>query len=150
MAIEDAETAAGDETAETAFFHLHNLVTQAGHLLVTATRPPRDWGLGLPDLVSRLQASPVARIDAPDDVLLSAVLIKLFADRQIAVPPALIPYLVQRMERSIAAARDLVARLDAHALAAGRPITRQLAAEVLDHPAGAADRPDADAPQAPF
>lgn len=131
VAVEDAEAAAGHPQREAAFFHLHNLVTQAGHLLVTAQHPPRDWGLRLPDLASRLQAAPVARIDAPDDALLSAVLIKLFADRQITVPPALIPYLLARMERSIAAARDLVARLDAHALAAARPITRQLAADVL-------------------
>lgn len=132
VAVEDAEAAAGNPQAEAAFFHLHNLVAQAGHLLVTAARPPRDWGLALPDLASRLQAAALTRIDAPDDALLSAVLIKLFADRQITVPPALIPYLVQRMERSIAAARDIVARLDAHALAAGRPITRQLAAEVME------------------
>lgn len=132
VAVEDAEAAAGNPQAEAAFFHLHNLIVQAGHLLVTAARPPRDWGLALPDLASRLQAAALTRIDAPDDALLSAVLIKLFADRQITVPPALIPYLVQRMERSIAAARDIVARLDAHALAAGRPITRQLAAEVME------------------
>jgi chromosomal replication initiation ATPase DnaA len=132
VAVEDAETAAGQPGAEAAFFHLHNLVTQSGHLLVTAATPPRDWGLALPDLASRLQAAPVTRIEAPDDALLSAVLIKLFADRQITVPPTLIPYLVLRMERSIAAARDLVARLDAHALAAGRPVTRQLAAQLLD------------------
>lgn len=137
VAVEDAESAAGNPQTEAAFFHLHNLVTQSGHLLVTAARPPRDWGLTLPDLASRLQAASLARIEAPDDALLSAVLIKLFSDRQITVPPALIPYLVLRMERSIAAARDLVARLDAHALAAGRPITRQLAAEVM----GADDTP---------
>lgn len=132
VAIENAECAAGQPEAEAAFFHLHNLVTQSGHLLVTAATPPRDWGLALPDLASRLQAASVTRIDAPDDALLSAVLIKLFADRQIAVPPTLIPYLVARMERSIDAARALVARLDAHALAAGRPVTRQLAADLLD------------------
>lgn len=131
VAVEDAEGTAGNARAETAFFHLHNIVTQAGHLLVTATRPPRDWGLALPDLASRLQAAQLVRIDAPDDALLSAVLVKLFADRQITVPPALIPFLVLRMERSIAAARDLVARLDAHALAAGRPITRQMAAQLM-------------------
>lgn len=88
----------------------------------------------LPDLLSRLQAAAVARIGAPDDALLSAVLVKLFADRQITVPPALIAWLVLRMERSIAAARALVALLDARALAEGRPITRALAAEVLDSP----------------
>ncbi|WP_434619601.1 chromosomal replication initiator DnaA [Tabrizicola sp. M-4] len=131
VAVENAETAAGNPQAEAAFFHLHNLVTQSGHLLVTASLPPRDWGLALPDLASRLQAAALARIEPPDDALLSAVLIKLFADRQITVPPALIPYLVARMERSIDAARAIVAALDARALAEGRPITRQLAADLL-------------------
>ncbi|MBE0552217.1 MAG: chromosomal replication initiator DnaA, partial [Rhodobacteraceae bacterium] len=94
--------------------------------------PPRDWGLRLPDLLSRMQAAGLARLDEPDDALLSAVLVKLFADRQIAVPVALIGWLVSRMERSIAAARDLVAQLDARALAEGRPVSRALAAELLD------------------
>ena len=74
----------------------------------------------------------MARLEAPDDALLSAVLVKLFADRQLAVAPSLIPYLVARMERSIAAARELVARLDRRALAEGRGVTRGLAAEILD------------------
>ncbi|MDP1577286.1 MAG: chromosomal replication initiator DnaA, partial [Cypionkella sp.] len=68
----------------------------------------------------------------PDDMLLSAVLIKLFADRQIVVAPNLISYLVSRMDRSFAAAREWVKFLDARALAHGRPVTRALAAEVLD------------------
>lgn len=119
-------------TDEPALFHLLNLLAPAGRLMLTATTPPRDWGLTLPDLFSRLQAMPTLRLDPPDDALLSAVLVKLFADRQIIVPPNLIPYLVTRMERSCAAARTLVAALDARALAAARPISRALAAEVLD------------------
>jgi chromosomal replication initiation ATPase DnaA len=99
---------------------------------VTAATAPRDWGLHLPDLLSRMQAAPLTRLEAPDDALLSAVLIKLFADRQIVVPASLIPYLVARMPRTIGAARSLVAVLDARALQAGRPITRALAAELLD------------------
>ncbi len=129
IVIDNADATPRDETA---LFHLHNLLGPSGRLLLTATTPPRDWGLTLPDLYSRLQAMPTARIDPPDDALLSAVLVKLFADRQIAVPPALIPYLTSRMERSIAAARSLVATLDARALAEARPISRALAAEVLD------------------
>lgn len=134
VAVEDAEMVAGDRAGEEALFHLHNLILPAGRLLVTARLTPRDWGLRLPDLLSRMQAAALARIEAPDDALLSAVLVKLFADRQIAVPPNLIPYLVPRMERSIAAARDLVARLDAMALAESRPVTRALAAQALDSP----------------
>lgn len=132
VCIEDAELVAGGAQAETALFHLHNLLAGQGRLLITASAPPRDWGVRLPDLLSRLQAASIAQLHAPDDALLSAVLIKLFADRQIAVPPNLIPYLVQRMDRSFAAAHDLVATLDAHALQRGRAVTRALAAELLD------------------
>ncbi|HSF64791.1 MAG TPA: DnaA/Hda family protein [Paracoccaceae bacterium] len=133
VAVEDAAAVAGDPAAETALFHLHNLLAQGGgHLLVTAATPPRDWGLTLPDLASRMQGAALARLEAPDDALLSAVLAKQFADRQIAISPALIPYLVARMDRSMAAARDLVARLDAAALARGQAVTRALAATVLD------------------
>lgn len=117
---------------EAQLFHLHNLATTNGALLLTARTPPRDWGLRLPDLISRMQATPLARLDAPDDALLSAVLVKLFADRQVAVPASLIPYLISRMPRSIGAARALVASLDARALAARRPISRKLAGEALD------------------
>ena len=130
LAVDDAHLVAG--TAEATLFHLHNRLANGGRLLMTAPSAPRNWGLHLPDLLSRMQAVALARLDPPDDALLSAVLVKLFADRQIAVQPTLIQYLIARMERSIAAARGLVAMLDAKALAAGRPVTRALAAEVLD------------------
>jgi chromosomal replication initiation ATPase DnaA len=129
VAVEDADRIGA---AEAQLFHLHNLVTETSALLLTARTPPRDWGLALPDLKSRMQATPIAQIDGPDDALLSAVLVKLFADRQVAVAANLIPYLVSRMPRSIAAARALVAALDARALAEGRPITRALAGDLLD------------------
>lgn len=132
VAVDGAEAVAGNPKAEAAMFHLHNMVVQRGSLLMTANAPARDWGLGLPDLKSRVEAASVARLDAPDDALLSAVLVKLFADRQITVPPALIPWLVARMERSIAAARALVATLDSRALAEGKPITRATAKGLLD------------------
>jgi len=132
VAVEDAHHVAGDARAEAALFHLHNLILPAGRLLITANAPPRDWGLALPDLVSRMQAAGLARLDAADDALLSAVLIKLFADRQITVPPNLIAYLVPRIERSLGAAAGVVALLDGAALAQGRAVTRALAGELLD------------------
>jgi chromosomal replication initiation ATPase DnaA len=134
VVVEDAGCLS--QTAETALFHLYNMLA-GRHLLVTAANAPRDWAITLPDLASRMQAVPAAWLEAPDDALLAAVLVKLFADRQITVPANLIPYLTQRMDRSLHAAGQLVAALDAHALALGRPITRVLAAEVLDKPAGA-------------
>lgn len=128
--LDGAERVAG--RSETALFYLYNRLIPQGRLLLTASAAPRDWGLGLPDLLSRLQAMPIARLDAPDDALLAAVLVKLLADRQISAPASLVSYLLPRMERSIAAARALVAVLDARALASHRAINRHLAAEVLD------------------
>ncbi len=132
VVIEDAEAVAGDPEAETALFHLHNLMAaEAQPLLLTAAKPPAQWGLTLPDLASRMQAAAVAQLAAPDDAALAAVLAKLFADRQIAPAPDLIPYLVTRMDRSFATAQRLVDLLDRAALDAGRPVNRGLAKDVL-------------------
>ncbi|WP_212525370.1 DnaA/Hda family protein [Actibacterium sp. MT2.3-13A] len=133
VAVEDADRIAGDRAAEQALFHLHNLIlAEGGVLLLTARSAPRQWPLALPDLRSRLEATATATLEAPDDALLAALLVKLFTDRQIAVPPKLIPYLVARMDRSFAAAQALVADLDRRALETGRKIGERLAAELLD------------------
>lgn len=131
--VEDADQIARHPEGETALFHLHNLIlASGGQLLMTASDGPSTWGLRLADLLSRMDATARATIALPDDALLSAVFLKLFADRQLQVPPNLIAYLLSRSDRSFAAARTLVAALDARALALGRPVTRALAAEVLD------------------
>ena len=132
VAVEDADMLSGKD-AEEALLHLHNLVlSEGGALLLTASSPPSRWRLSLPDLASRMQGVTVAWLSAPDDALLSAVIVKLFADRQIAVRPAAIAYLVRRIERSFAAAGDIVEALDRAALAGHAPVTRALAAAVLD------------------
>lgn len=130
--IEDADQIAGVAESEENLFHLHNLLRSKGQaFLITARLAPKDWGLELPDLLSRMQGTSVVELGELDDALLSALLVKLFSDRQIAPPPRLIDYCLKRMERSYAAAQALVADLDASALAAGRPIGVQLAKEVL-------------------
>lgn len=117
---------------EPAFFHLLNRLRDGeGWLLATAAAPPGRWGLRTPDLVSRLRLAPLVEIGAPDDALLRAVLVKLFADRQIAVEETLLAYLVPRLARSLGEARAVVAALDRAALAGNRRLTRAVAAEVL-------------------
>ena len=133
VAVEDADAIAGSAAAEQALFHLHNQVLAQGQpLLITAATPPARWGLGLPDLASRMQGSAMVTLAAPDDALLSAVLVKLFADRQVAIEPLVITYLVSHMERTFAGAGRLVQALDQAALAERRRISRALAGEVLD------------------
>jgi chromosomal replication initiation ATPase DnaA len=128
--IEDADREGFDETE---LFHLINAVRSAGtSLLITARSWPLAWGVKLPDLVSRLKAATTVEIGAPDDMLLSQILVKLFADRQLHVDDRLVAYIVSRMERSLAAAQTIVERLDTMALSRGTRISRALAAEVLN------------------
>jgi chromosomal replication initiation ATPase DnaA len=128
LVVEDASA----ELDERALFHLLNLVREEdGYLLLTARSAPATWGVALPDLVSRLRALPVVTVSAPDDALLRAVMVKLFADRQLSVDESLIAYLATRIERSFAAAREAVAQLDREALRQKRGVTRALAAEMF-------------------
>lgn len=134
VAVEDVPMIAQDAVAQTALFHLHNLVLAEGHpLLLTGAPPVPRWKLTLPDLASRIAAATAVALDPPDDALLAALLVKLLADRQLTPKPDLIPYLLSRMDRSFAAAIDLIDRLDAASIALKRPITRHLAATVLDN-----------------
>jgi chromosomal replication initiation ATPase DnaA len=128
LVVEDV----ADDLNERALFHLINLVREEeAYLLITARAAPGRWTVALPDLGSRLRAIPVVTLTSPDDALLRAVLLKLFADRQLGIDESLISYLVTRIERSFAAARAAVETLDHEALRLKRPVTRALAAEVL-------------------
>jgi len=128
ICVEDVERLAGDDAAEEALFHLHNLTLANGHtLLMTATVAPSAWGLKLPDLASRMIGTSVAKMSPPDDLLLSAVIAKLFADRQIVPLSDVIPYLVRWMPRSFEAAGQVVAHLDKAALGTPKGVTRNLA-----------------------
>ena len=126
--LDDAEPVL-DENALLSFFN--RLRESGGHLLLTARRPVGAWSLRLPDLASRLRAAPVVAIGAPDDALHGALLLKLFADRQLMVSEALIEYLVRNMERSFGAAQAVVAALDSMSLRLQRPITVALARSLL-------------------
>ncbi len=147
--LEDADAHAFDERE---LFHVINSVRQHGTaLLLTARTPPSAWGVALPDLASRLKAATIVEIGAPDEALLSQVIVKLFADRQLAVDDRIVAYLVARMERSLDTARRVVDGMDRLALSRGVRLTRSLAREVLDavqgsdgDEAGAADAPELD------
>ncbi|WP_152495964.1 DnaA/Hda family protein [Roseovarius sp. THAF8] len=134
VAVEDCDGIAGSEPAETALFHLHNLTLAEGHsLLLTANAAPKYWNLALPDLASRMQGTPAVELDLPDDRLLTAILAKLFDDRQLTPTPDVIPYLLRRIDRSFEAAREVVALLDSAALSRKRALTRPFARDVLDN-----------------
>ena len=123
------EAAAADERA---LFHLINLAREEeAYLLFTARAAPSVWPVAIADLGSRLRALPVVTLRAPDDVMLRGLIIKLAADRQLALDESVVRYLSSHIERTFAAARAAVIALDNEALRQGRPPTRALAAEIF-------------------
>jgi chromosomal replication initiation ATPase DnaA len=128
LAIDDADGLKN----ELALFHLINRALAGdGWILLTAQEPPARWPVTLPDLRTRLTAAPVAALGRPDDQLLAVVLLKLFTDRQLKLDDKVVPFLVTRLSRSLAAVVRAVAALDAAALERRAPVTVKLAAEIL-------------------
>lgn len=121
--------------AEDALLHLYNRLREAGgHLLIVSETPPARWPVALPDLASRLASIPAVALSAPDDDLLVAVMAKQFADRGLEVNEDVLRYVASRVERSFAAAAEVVARLDRAALAQQRKVTLALARACMTDP----------------
>ena len=136
LAVEDMDRGERDEAS---LFHLLSLARERqASLLITCETPPDRWSLRTPDLLSRLRLAPSVSLEAPDDALLKAVLVKLFVDRQLVVDTSVVDYIALRIERSLAKASELVALLDREALSRGRRVSRAIAAEIL----GAAQETD--------
>jgi chromosomal replication initiation ATPase DnaA len=126
------EDVPGPSLNQTAMFHLINLVREnGGHLLLTSQLNPLAWPIDIKDLRSRINAMPVAMLREPDDGLLRGMLVKLFADRQIAVDEATIAYMVTHMERSAAFASRIVETVDRRALEERAEVTRGFVARIM-------------------
>ncbi|WP_196258506.1 hypothetical protein [Pelagibacterium limicola] len=132
--IEDVDRAGYDEQG---LFHLLNQsMRDERPVLMTARTPVATWPYATNDVKSRARLAAHFPIAAPDDILLSQMFVKLFADRQLSVDPKVISYLVARMERSSEEVVALVSIADRLALSRGRAITRAIAAEALALRAG--------------
>ncbi len=127
LAVDDADSA-----EEMPLLHLLNVAGETGvPILLAARAPPARWGVGLPDLASRLRAILAVAIGPPDDALLRVVLARLLADRQLRLPQQVQEWLVSRLPRSAAALGEAVARLDSVGLDEHRKITVPFTSEVL-------------------
>ena len=113
---------------------LFALLERGAPLLLTSLTPPTDWPVSLPDLVSRTRALLAFALWAPDDALLMGLAVKLFADRQLAVPESVVAHMIRSLERSPGAIRDFVAQADAAAMTAKRPVNLSLIKDLLEGP----------------
>ena len=128
VVVENVDEGIGDEHS------LFALLERGEPLLLTARTPPSAWKAVLPDLGSRFAALVSFGLGAPDEALLMALAVKLFADRQLLVPESVVFHLVRQLERSPAALRDFIARADMAALQSQKPINLQLIRELMAEP----------------
>ncbi|MEQ8735192.1 MAG: DnaA/Hda family protein [Rhodospirillaceae bacterium] len=118
---------------EPSLFHLFNAVRELGkHFLIVGLTPPSRWPVKLPDLKSRLAGMPLVAMQAPDDATMSAVLIKVFRDRQVDVGPDVIEFVHKRIPRTFSAILTFVDFIDRESLAKNRKISVPFVREVLN------------------
>ena len=130
LVVEDLQ----DTTDFEAMFHLYNLYrNEDGNILFTSTHAPARLNIPLADLQSRLNIVQAVEIKEPDDDLLSALIIKLFADRQITPSLEAVNYIITNMQRSFAYARKLVEEIDNISLAKKRGITIAIIKEAISN-----------------
>ncbi len=130
--LEDADKLIGNVEGEKGLFHLYNLFKEEKRsILLTLQEPPVRRSFAIPDLASRLRAAPAVAIREPDDVLLGAILVKLFNDRQLRVGQDVINYILVHMERSFEEARRIVEAADNRAMIEKRAISIPLLKEVI-------------------
>jgi chromosomal replication initiation ATPase DnaA len=90
-----------DRQSETMLFHAWNEAqAQRRPLFLVADDAPPVWDVRLPDLRSRLGASPVARIEAPDDALAAAILRQFLDRHELVAMPDVVAWIMRRIERS--------------------------------------------------
>jgi hypothetical protein len=121
-----------EDHEEEALFHAWNEAQSSRRpLLIVADAPPPLWEVSLPDLRSRLAATPHVALGDPDDRLIGDLIVKLLGDRGVAVPPEVPAYVVPRIERSYLAVQQAVAALDRAVLSHHRRMTVAMARRAL-------------------
>lgn len=138
VAIENVDAPGVEATEERDVALLALFERRQGTILFTGSKPPTRWSAATGDIRSRFDALLGIAMDLPDDTLLAALAGKLFADRQLSVPPAVIRRMLTALERTPAAISAFVAAADRKALAERRPIGERLVLELLDERADGA------------
>ncbi len=117
---------------EKLLLHFYNLIEEKkGYVILTDNVFPKFWDINLPDLKSRILSSLSVFIDQPDDELLSLLIVKLFADKQILIDKKIIKFIVNRAERSFANLQSIVEMIDKKSLSTKKKLNLNFVKELI-------------------
>lgn len=133
VCLDDVDAVAGNPAWELALFTLFNQLSDSGGLLlVSAATAPRESGLRLADLRSRMSMLPVYQLQQlTEDDRLRALQLRA-SHRGLELPDDTANYLMSRTRRDMSSLYILLDRLDAEALRTQRRLTIPFVRSVID------------------
>lgn len=124
LCLDDIQAVAGQRHWEEALFHAFNRLRDAGkQLLIAANAAPRELGVELPDLQSRLSLALVFQLhELSDDDKLRALQLRA-SRRGLRLPDDVGRFILARSVRSMTVLFDTLEQLDHASLQAQRKLT---------------------------
>ncbi len=133
VCLDNIQTIVGNRLWEEGVFHFFNRIrAENNRLLVAADRAPRQLGLNLADLASRLSWGMVFQVHNLGDEGKVRVLQIRAQARGFAISDEVARFLMHRSSRSMADLFDLLDKLDSASLSAKRKVTIPFVKQVLD------------------
>lgn len=133
VCLDDIESVARDPVWELALFTLFNQLQDSGGLLLVASDvAPRESGLQLADLRSRMSLLPAFQLQSlNEDERLQALQLRA-RHRGLELPADTANYLISRTRRDMGSLYELLDRLDAEALRTQRRLTIPFVRNVIE------------------
>ncbi len=134
LLVDDVQFLERKARTEEEFFHTFNALHEAGsQIVLTSDRPPRDLQALEDRLRERFEAGLVADIQPPDYNTRLAILRKRAAHDGIAIDdPQVLDTIAKRVVINVRALEGALIRIVAFSSLTGRPLSDELAREVLD------------------
>ncbi len=121
-----------DQRSEEELFHAWNAAQESRKpLLIVADDAPPAWKIRLPDLRTRLAATPAIPLGHPDEAVAAGLFEKLLMQRSLQAPPGLTQYIMPRIERTHVGIIQAVDALDEAALARRVRLSVKLARDMF-------------------
>lgn len=132
VCVDDLDCVTGDADWEIGLFNLFNDLQDAGgRLVISAAAAPREAGIDLADLASRMSRLPVFQVRPLDEAQRVAALQLRARHRGLELPDETASYMLKRSRRDMASLYELLDKLDLEALRAKRRLTIPFVRDVI-------------------